>query len=87
MNLKVFTVLFLACCVLFSAQASFGEEKAQSVSESQTASEPEGRLPIAFITSDKFEFPSVIEGSEVTNNFIIQNKGTAPLKITRVKTG
>ena len=31
-------------------------------------------------------FPPVIEGDSATHDFVIENRGTAPLEITRVRT-
>ena len=42
--------------------------------------------PSAVLTSNSFEFDPVPEGSEVVHDFIITNRGTAPLNIHRVKT-
>ncbi|MFZ2631549.1 MAG: hypothetical protein WA081_15170 [Desulfosalsimonadaceae bacterium] len=43
--------------------------------------------PRAFLPVTHFEFPPVFEGQEVRHEFVIQNKGTAPLNITDVQTG
>ncbi|MBW1643388.1 MAG: DUF1573 domain-containing protein [Deltaproteobacteria bacterium] len=45
------------------------------------------KRPLAVIQDQTYEFASVVEGSLVTHDFIIQNKGTAPLVIKKVKTG
>lgn len=77
MRFKSFTAVIAAFCVLFSASVSLGTE---TVPEIQN-------VPAAFLPSDKYEFPSVVEGVDVIHNFIIQNKGTAPLKIEKVSAG
>ena len=43
--------------------------------------------PQAFLPETHFEFPPVFEGQAVHHEFVIQNKGTAPLNITDVQTG
>jgi hypothetical protein len=43
--------------------------------------------PLAFFPQTLYEFPSVLDGAQVVHEFIIQNKGKAPLDIERVKTG
>ncbi len=43
--------------------------------------------PVAFIPGSSYSFQPVPDGTKVIHDFIIQNKGTAPLKIHRVKTG
>jgi hypothetical protein len=44
------------------------------------------KLPSAFLPAAKFEFEPVVEGIEVTHEFIIQNKGAALLQVQNVKT-
>ena len=44
-------------------------------------------MPQAIVPVDRYDFEPLPEGSEVVHNFIIQNKGTAPLIIEKVKTG
>ena len=44
-------------------------------------------VPSAVIHQDKYEFDPVIEGIEVVHAFSIENTGTAPLEIERIKTG
>ena len=44
-------------------------------------------LPIAYVPEDTYEFETVPEGTQVTHEFKIQNKGTAPLRIEKVRTG
>ena len=46
-----------------------------------------GEVPAAVLPARSYEFKPVLEGDEVRHDFIIQNKGTAPLFISRVKTG
>ena len=43
--------------------------------------------PSAYLPLDNYEFDTVVEGTEIDHQFIIQNKGTAPLNIENVKTG
>ncbi|MDM8543837.1 hypothetical protein QUF90_22400 [Desulfococcaceae bacterium HSG9] len=43
--------------------------------------------PEAFVPQKRFTFTSEMDGAKVMHDFIIQNKGDAPLKITKVKTG
>ncbi len=45
------------------------------------------KRPLAVIQEQTYKFVQVVEGSMVTHDFIIQNKGTAPLVIEKVKTG
>jgi hypothetical protein len=43
--------------------------------------------PTAFFPETLHEFTPVLDGSKVVHEFVIQNKGLAPLTIERVKTG
>ena len=43
--------------------------------------------PSAYLPLDNYEFDTIVEGTEIDHQFIIQNKGTAPLNIENVKTG
>ena len=41
----------------------------------------------AFLPVSTWEFEPVADGKQVVHDFVIQNKGNAPLNISRVKTG
>ncbi|MBN2420591.1 MAG: hypothetical protein JXL81_14465 [Deltaproteobacteria bacterium] len=69
--LTVFTGFFL-CCFLFTAFAQDNQTKG---------------YPIAFLLEPQYKFDSVIEGTDVVHDFIIQNKGTADLNIIKVDSG
>lgn len=43
--------------------------------------------PSIYIPENSYEFPSVVDGTKVTHDFIIYNKGDAELIISRVKSG
>jgi hypothetical protein len=43
--------------------------------------------PNAVFPEKHFEFPSVLEGTEVRHDFVVQNNGSETLKILGVKTG
>ena len=42
--------------------------------------------PSAYLPADRYEFAPVMEGKEVVHDFVVQNKGSAPLEIQKVKT-
>ena len=42
--------------------------------------------PSAYVSKMHYEFEPVLDGTDVLHNFILQNKGTAPLKIEKVHT-
>lgn len=62
-------------------------ESQPTPSSQPVQSEVQPNQPLAFVPKAEYEFSPVVEGVEVTYDFIIQNKGTAPLIIDNVKTG
>jgi hypothetical protein len=75
MKLKPSYAFALALCILLFATVSSGKEKNTLTS------------PSAFFPENRFEFSPVVAGIDVTHTFILQNKGTVPLKIEKVRTG
>jgi hypothetical protein len=75
MKKKTLFLFFLAFCILFFETASFG-------TENKTLN-----LPSVFVPESRFKFGPVLEGTEITHDFIVQNKGTSQLKIEKVRTG
>lgn len=75
MKLKFFSILLVAVCIMSFDSGAFGASKQTSPSSS------------VFVPESKFTFNTVLDGNEVTHDFIIQNKGDAPLAIEKVKTG
>ncbi|MBW2407247.1 MAG: DUF1573 domain-containing protein [Deltaproteobacteria bacterium] len=75
MKLKLFSVFFITLCIFCFGSGVFGASKQTTPS------------PSAFVPENRYTFPTVIDGTEVTHDFIIQNKGDAPLVIEKVKTG
>jgi hypothetical protein len=43
--------------------------------------------PSVFFPESHYEFSPVLEDTTVVHEFVIQNKGNAPLNVERVKTG
>lgn len=68
------TVVFLFCFIL---SPGFFPASGKAPDES----------PSAFLPENRYIFSSVVEGSQIEHDFIIKNKGTAPLNIEKVKTG
>jgi hypothetical protein len=75
MKKKTIFLFTLACCILFFQTGSFG-------TENNTLN-----VPPIFVPETLYKFDPVLEGTEITHDFIVQNKGTAPLKIEKVRTG
>jgi hypothetical protein len=44
-------------------------------------------FPKAHVPEPNYEFQPVVEGENVIHDFVVQNKGTATLDITRVRPG
>ncbi len=92
MKHKILFFFYITCCLLIYPTGSFGTEKETEKNQgqdktTQTVSETPQKFPLAFLPESEYEFSPVLEGTTVTHDFIIQNKGDAELKINRVKTG
>lgn len=75
MRFKTFFALVFAFCILFSATVFSGDENVIQKS------------PCAFLPADSYEFAPVVDGAVIMHDFVIQNKGDAPLRILKIKTG
>ena len=75
MRLKILLAVAFTFCIFFLATGSLGIEKTTLNS------------PSAFLPERNYTFAPVVDGTEIMHDFIMQNKGTAPLKIAKVKTG
>ena len=73
MKLKTLTVLSITLSLTLLAAVGFG-------AQDQSA-------PSAVFPETSYEFSGVLDGAKVVHEFVIQNKGTATLKVERVKTG
>jgi len=72
--MRYLSTLFLAFCGFVIVISAYGAEK--TIQEG----------PCAFVPVRSYNFAPVVDGTEITHDFVIQNKGTAPLKIEKVKT-
>jgi hypothetical protein len=75
MKKKTIFLFTLACCILFFQTGSFETEKNTF------------NVPPVLAPESLYKFGPVLEGTEIIHDFIVQNKGTAPLKIEKVRTG
>jgi hypothetical protein len=75
MKPKLFAVFFVAFCIILLETGTFGLT-AQSL-----------QAPSVFIPNSRYNFSPVLDGTEITHDFVIQNKGDAPLAIEKVRTG
>ena len=74
MRLKFIMVAVLSL-LFFSVIHSIATEKAIN------------KAPVAVLPEPTFKFEPVVEGTQIQHDFILQNKGTAPLVIKNVRTG
>ncbi|OQY05989.1 MAG: hypothetical protein B6I22_06665 [Desulfobacteraceae bacterium 4572_123] len=74
--MKAKTILLALLCSIFFTTAFCQAAEQQAVPG-----------PKAVFPEKHFEFPSVLEGTEVRHDFIIQNSGPGILKILKVLTG
>jgi len=74
---------------------NMGDSKPVARKDGAAAQTPAGRVeilqvslnrPSAYLPADRYEFAPVMEGKEVVHDFVVQNKGSAPLEIQKVKT-
>jgi len=75
MRFKTFFAFVFVLCILFSTTTS------------SEAEEVSGKAPLAFLPADTYEFEPTLAGTKVMHDFVIQNRGTAPLEIQNVKSG
>ena len=73
MKSKAFTVFSIVLFLTLLAAVCFG-------TQDQSA-------PSVVFPETSYEFPAVLDGAKVVHEFVIQNKGTATLKVEKVKTG
>ena len=81
MRMKSTGVIMVVFALLLFTVGSYA---AQSESGQAAASE---KIASAFLPVTNWEFNPVVDGKAVTHDFVIQNKGNAPLNISKVKTG
>jgi hypothetical protein len=75
MKPKLLSIFLSVICILSFGSVVFG------------ASQQTPPSPSVFVPESRYKFPTVLDGVEVTHDFIIQNKGDAELVIEKVKTG
>ncbi len=74
MNFKLITAFLLLFVFTFALSATGKEQKMK-------------KFPKAVINDPVFEFSSVVDGINITHDFIIHNRGTANLEIIKIKPG
>ncbi len=76
--------IIIIAAILALLLVGIGSYAAQSDDAASSDSE---KAPTAFLPETQWEFESVVDGTAVVHDFVIQNKGDAPLNISKVKTG
>jgi hypothetical protein len=56
-------------------------------SAAETPAETPAKAPQAFLPERVYGFQPVLEGTEVVHEFILENRGEAPLNILQIKSG
>jgi hypothetical protein len=79
------SILWLSC-IAYAAPENVPSDSQSKTGTAELAPQPD-KAPKAFLPVTKWEFEPVIDGQEVIHDFVIQNKGDAPLNVERVKTG
>ena len=64
--------------------SGFGSYAAQSDDDPAADS---AKAPAIYIPVSQWNFEPVVDGTSVVHDFAVQNKGDAPLNISKVKTG
>lgn len=76
-------ILLVAVTVVFSwAGPSAQPESALSASEIKTSVD---KAPQALFPQSTFSFDPVFEGKEIKHDFVVENKGDAPLVIKNIR--
>ena len=75
MKTKMLAVFFVAFSILLFGTGTVGLT-GQSL-----------QTPSVLIPESRYTFSPVLDGTEITHDFVIQNKGDAPLAIEKVRTG
>jgi len=64
------------------------EQKKDVVKQESSEQKQNGaKAPSMFFPAPHFEFDQMVDGTELTHDFIIMNKGTDTLQVQKVKTG
>ncbi len=84
-NGVIIVVFVLLLFAVGSYAAQYNSDQAAASENDQAAASE--KIASAFLPVTNWEFNPVVDGKAVTHDFVIQNKGNAPLNISKVKTG
>ena len=76
-------LLWAAAAIVGATEQAAGKDSTGQASPAVAAVEK----PDAVLPELKYEFDPVVDGTQITHDFVIKNIGDGPLSITQVKTG
>lgn len=74
------------CLIGLMMVAVLGFSVARAAESSKTSDQKTTTGPRIVAPEGNYHFSSVVDGTKVEHEYVIENRGNAPLKITRVKT-
>ena len=89
MNIRktTFTATLLMLWAVSGAVGASDEAASQDATSRAPAAAATMQKPQVVVPEQKYEFTPVVDGSQVTHDYLIKNSGDGPLDITQVKTG
>jgi len=82
-RVTILVVFLVAVAAVFSwAGPSAQPDNALSASQIKASVD---KTPQALFPQSKFNFDPVYEGTEIKHDFVVENKGDAPLVITKIR--
>lgn len=86
-RLYFFCVALGFCLLFINAACASGPNIGDAVNPQAIQATEDQGAPAAVISELKYTFDPVPAGTEVRHDFVLENHGTAPLKIEKVGTG
>ena len=86
-------LILLAAGIPAGCKADKAEQTAEKIETAPAPISPAGKktaaetAPEMFMPERSYQFSNVVAGQYVSHDYIIKNRGTAPLHVNRVKTG
>jgi hypothetical protein len=84
MKLRMFVIL-IGLVMVWGAASTVGA--AEQTADSSASVATGAKTPSAVFPQVKYEFDSVVEGTQVSHGFTVKNTGSGSLDIARVMTG
>lgn len=70
-----------------AAKTTSEQKKEAVIQEGSAKKQDSSKAASVFFPAPKFEFDQMVDGAELTHDFVIMNKGTDTLQVQKVKTG